>query len=94
MTAAGVVRGPWDAIVVGGGHNGLVCAAYLGRAGKKVLVVERSHVVGGPAVTEELYPGYKFLTGAYLISLLRPEVIRELERSAYGPSGRTSHGSL
>lgn len=74
----------YDAIVIGAGHNGLVNAAYLGRAGKKVLVLERRHVVGGPAVTEELYPGFKFLTGAYLISLLRPDVIRELELPRYG----------
>src|SRR5215217_411832 len=74
----------YDAIVIGAGHNGLVHAAYLGRAGKKVLVLERRHVVGGAAVTEELYPGFKYLTGAYLISLLRPEVIQELELARHG----------
>lgn len=74
----------YDAIVIGGGHNGLVHAAYLGRAGKKVLVVERRHVIGGATVTEEIYPGFKFLTGSYLISLLRPEVIRELELPRHG----------
>ena len=76
----------YDAIVIGGGHNGLVHAAYLGRAGKKVVVLERRPVVGGAATTEEVIPGYKFLTGAYLISLLRPDVIRELDLPRYGLS--------
>jgi len=74
----------YDAIVIGGGHNGLVHAAYLARAGKKVLVLERRHVVGGATVTEEIHPGFKFLTGSYLISLLRPEVIRELDLPRHG----------
>ncbi|MEZ4306486.1 MAG: NAD(P)/FAD-dependent oxidoreductase [Polyangiaceae bacterium] len=74
----------YDAIVIGGGHNGLVHAAYLAKAGKKVLVLERRHVVGGATVTEEIHPGFKFLTGSYLISLLRPEVIRELELPRHG----------
>src|SRR4051812_33925118 len=74
----------YDAIVIGGGHNGLVHAAYLARAGKKVLVLERRHVLGGATVTEEIYPGFKFLTGSYLISLLRPEVIRELDLPRHG----------
>jgi phytoene dehydrogenase-like protein len=74
----------YDAIVIGGGHNGLVHAAYLARAGKKVLVLERRHVVGGATITEEIHPGFKFLTGSYLISLLRPEVIRELELPRHG----------
>ena len=50
----------YDAIVIGGGHNGLVCAAYLARAGRKVLILERRHVLGGAAVSEELHPGFRF----------------------------------
>ena len=60
----------FDAIIIGGGHNGLVCAAYLAKAGKKVCVLERRHVLGGCATTEELWPGYKVSTAAYVISLL------------------------
>jgi phytoene dehydrogenase-like protein len=75
-----------DAIVIGAGHNGLVHAAYLARAGKKVLVLERRPVVGGPAVTEEIHPGFKYLTGAYLISLLRPDVVNELDLCRHGLS--------
>jgi phytoene dehydrogenase-like protein len=69
----------YDAIVIGGGHNGLTNAAYVARAGKKVLVLERRHVVGGAAVTEEIYPGFKYSVCSYVVSLLRPEVMRELE---------------
>ena len=60
----------YDAVVIGGGHNGLVHAAYLGKAGLKVALLERRPVVGGATITEEIYPGYKFLTASYLISLL------------------------
>ena len=74
----------YDAIVIGAGHNGLVCAAYLGRAGWKVLVVERRHVVGGAAVTEEVYPGFRFTVASYVCSLLRPEIIRDLDLPAHG----------
>ena len=69
----------YDAIVIGAGHNGLTAAAYLAKAGKKVLVLERRHVLGGAAVTEEVYPGFKYSVCSYVVSLLRPEVIRELE---------------
>ena len=74
----------YDAIIVGGGHNGLVNAAYLARAGKKVLVLERRHVLGGAAVTEEIFPGFKFSVCSYVVSLLRPEIIRELDLPRHG----------
>lgn len=66
----------WDALVIGGGHNGLIAAAYLARGGLSVAVLERRHVIGGAAVTEELIPGFKFSRCSYLQSLLRPSVIR------------------
>ncbi|MCZ6767289.1 MAG: NAD(P)/FAD-dependent oxidoreductase [bacterium] len=74
----------YDAIIVGGGHNGLVCAAYLAKAGKSVLVLERRHVLGGAAVTEELHPGFKFSVFAYVVSLFRPHIIRELNLARHG----------
>ena len=74
----------YDAIIIGGGHNGLVNAAYLGRARKKVLVLEQRHVLGGAAVTEEIFPGFKFSVCAYVVSLLRPEIIRELNLPRHG----------
>jgi len=74
----------YDAIVIGGGHNGLVNAAYLAKAGKRVLVLERRHTVGGATVTEEVFPGFKYLIASYLISLLRPEVIEDLELARHG----------
>jgi phytoene dehydrogenase-like protein len=74
----------YDAIVIGGGHNGLVNAAYLAKAGKKVLVLERRHVIGGAAVTEEVYPGFKFSVCSYVVSLLRPEIIRDLDLPRHG----------
>ena len=76
--------GKYDAIVIGGGHNGLVNAAYLARAGKKVLVLERRHVLGGAAVTEEIIPGFKFSVCSYVVSLLRPEIIRDLDLPRHG----------
>ena len=74
----------YDAIVIGGGHNGLVNAAYLARAGKKVLVLERRHVLGGAACTEEIIPGFKFSVCSYVVSLLRPEIIRDLNLPKHG----------
>ena len=71
-----------DVVVIGGGHNGLVCAAYLAKAGLSVTVVERRHVLGGAAVTEEVFPGFKYSVCSYAVSLLRPEIIRELEPGA------------
>jgi phytoene dehydrogenase-like protein len=74
----------YDAIIIGGGHNGLVTAAYLARAGQKVLVLERRHVLGGAAVTEEVFPGFQFSVCSYVVSLLRPEIIRELDLPRHG----------
>lgn len=77
-------RRSYDALVIGGGHNGLVTAAYLAREGKKVAVLERRHLLGGCSVTEELWPGYRVSTAAYVISLFRPEIIRDLKLRDYG----------
>ena len=74
----------YDAIIIGGGHNGLTAAAYLARAGRKVLVLERRHVLGGAAVTEEVFPGFHFSVCSYVVSLLRPEIIRELDLPRHG----------
>ncbi len=76
--------GAYDIIIVGAGHNGLVTAAYLARAGMRVLVLERRELVGGACVTEELWPGFKVSTASYVNSLLRPEIISDLELSRYG----------
>lgn len=78
------MRQSFDAIVVGGGHNGLVCAAYLARAGRRVLVLERRHVLGGAAVSESLFPGFTFSVCSYVVSLLRPWILRELELARHG----------
>jgi phytoene dehydrogenase-like protein len=74
----------YDAIIVGGGHNGLACAAYLAKAGRRTLVLERRHVLGGAAVTEEIHPGFKYTVCSYVVSLLRPEVIQELDLARHG----------
>jgi phytoene dehydrogenase-like protein len=74
----------YDLIVIGGGHNGLVTAAYAARAGLKVVVLERREVLGGACVTEEVWPGHKISTAAYVNSLLRPEIIRDLELARHG----------
>ncbi|MCB0343377.1 MAG: NAD(P)/FAD-dependent oxidoreductase, partial [Bdellovibrionales bacterium] len=74
----------YDAIIIGGGHNGLICAAYLAKAGRKVLVLERRHVLGGAAVSEEVYPGFTYSVCSYVVSLLRPHIIRELNLAEHG----------
>jgi phytoene dehydrogenase-like protein len=73
-----------DVVVVGGGHNGLACAAYLGRAGLDVLVVERREILGGAAATEEPWPGYRVSSASYVVSLMPPRIIQELELSRFG----------
>ncbi|HYU24530.1 MAG TPA: FAD-dependent oxidoreductase, partial [Thermoanaerobaculia bacterium] len=75
---------PCDVVIVGGGHNGLVCACYLAGAGLKVRVLERRAVVGGAAVTEEFAPGFRNSTAAYTVSLLNPKIIRELKLADHG----------
>jgi len=74
----------YDAIIVGGGHNGLVCAAYLAKAGKKVLVLEQRHILGGAAASDEIFPGFTFSVYSYVVSLFRPRIIRELELTRHG----------
>ncbi len=74
----------YDVVVIGGGHNGLTCGAYLARAGKKVLVLERRSIVGGAAVTEEFAPGFRTSTFSYVMSILHPKIIRELELRELG----------
>ena len=91
-TTAGTISGDtppadgsrYDAIVVGAGHNGLIAAGYLAKAGKKVLVLERRSIIGGATVTEEWFPGYHLSTCSYVCNLLLPEVIADLELERHG----------
>src|SRR5450631_2035442 len=76
----------YDAVIVGGGHNGLVCACYLAAAGQKVAVFERRGIVGGAAVTEEFHPGFRNSTASYTVSLLHPRVLRDLRLAEHGLS--------
>jgi phytoene dehydrogenase-like protein len=78
------VPGRYDAVVIGGGHNGLIAAAYLARGGLRTVVLERRHVLGGAAVTEEIVPGFRFSVASYVVSLLRPEIIRDLDLPRHG----------
>src|SRR5471030_1028245 len=73
-----------DAVIIGGGHNGLVCAFYLARAGLKVRVLERRGIVGGAAVTEEFHPGFRNSTASYTVSLLSPAVIADMQLATHG----------
>ncbi len=75
---------PLDVLIIGAGHNGLTCACYLAAAGLSVRVVERRNVVGGAAVTEEFYPGFRNSTASYTVSLLNPQVIRDLRLAQHG----------
>ncbi|KAF0294189.1 Pyridine nucleotide-disulfide oxidoreductase domain-containing protein 2 [Amphibalanus amphitrite] len=83
-TPADQLRTEYDAVIVGAGHNGLVCAAYLQAQGLQTCVLERRHLVGGAAVTEEVVPGYKFSRASYLLSLLRPQIAADLELKRHG----------
>jgi phytoene dehydrogenase-like protein len=84
----------YNAIIIGGGHNGLTAAAYLARAGRTVLVLERRPVVGGAAVTEEVFPGFRISVCSYVVSLLRPEIIRELDLPRHGLEIRPIDGTF
>ncbi|OWF40195.1 pyridine nucleotide-disulfide oxidoreductase domain-containing protein 2-like [Mizuhopecten yessoensis] len=84
FTAKNELKSRYDVVIVGAGHNGLVSAAYLQEAGLSVCVVERRHVIGGAAVTEEIIPGFKFSRASYVLSLLRPNIVQDLELKKYG----------
>ena len=73
-----------DVIIIGGGHNGLVCAFYLARARRKVLVLERREIVGGAAVTEEFHPGFRNSVASYAVSLLSPKIIADMALARHG----------
>ena len=79
-----MTRPLYDVAILGGGHNGLVCAAYLARGGARVIVVEKNDTVGGAAMTEEFHPGFRNSVAAYTVSLLNPKVIGDLELARHG----------
>ena len=74
----------YDAVIIGGGHNGLVCAFYLARAGYKVRILERRSIIGGAAVTEEFHPGFRNAVASYTVSLLHPKVIKDMALASHG----------
>src|ERR1700749_970281 len=74
----------YDAIVVGGGHNGLTTAAYLAKAGQRVCVLERRHILGGACVTEELWPGRRVSRASYVVSMLQPKIVKDLRLEDFG----------
>jgi phytoene dehydrogenase-like protein len=78
------MRSEWDVAIIGGGHNGLVCAFYLAQAGLRVVVLERRGVVGGAAVTEEFHPGFRNSVASYTVSLLQPKIIADLKLHEHG----------
>src|SRR6267143_536797 len=84
MAGSNGSKSKYEVVVIGGGHNGLVNAAYLAKAGKKVLVLERRHILGGAGCTEEVFPGFKVSVCFYVVSLLRPEIIRDLDLPRHG----------
>ncbi|KAM9612457.1 pyridine nucleotide-disulfide oxidoreductase domain-containing protein 2 isoform 3-T3 [Morphnus guianensis] len=90
--AADQLQREYDAVVIGAGHNGLVAAAYLQQAGVRTAVLEKRHVLGGAAVTEEIVPGFKFSRASYLLSLLRPQIYTELELQVPAPVPRWAAG--
>ena len=79
-----MTKDSYDAVIIGGGHNGLVCSFYLAKAGLKVKVLERRNIVGGAAVTEEFHPGFRNSTASYTVSLLNPEVIKDMRLKENG----------
>ena len=73
-----------DALIIGGGHNGLVCAYYLAKKGLNVHIYEKRAIIGGAAVTEEFYPGFRNSVASYTVSLLNPEIIKDMRLKDYG----------